>query len=122
LLWGVGSLAVLVAAGFVAGLTIAPVLVSGLSLVESRVPRTALTEALSWTTTGLTLGVTAGSALAGVAVDRWGAESAFAVPAVAAAVAALLALCGAPLLRRSEPEAGAFPQDGIGRVDRPAAG
>ena len=44
LLWGVGSLTVLIAAGFVAGLTIAPVLVSGLSLVESRVPRWALTE------------------------------------------------------------------------------
>jgi predicted MFS family arabinose efflux permease len=63
------------------------------------VPRTALTEALSWTTTGLTLGVTAGSALAGAAVDAWGAESAFAVPAGAAAVAALVALGGAPLLR-----------------------
>ena len=99
LLWGVGSLAVLIGAGFVAGLTIAPVLVSGLSLVESRVPRSALTEALSWTTTGLTLGVTAGSALAGWAVDHWGAESAFAVPALGAALAAVLALCGAPLLR-----------------------
>ena len=81
LLWGVGSLTVLIVAGFIAGLTIAPVLVSGLSLVESRVPRWALTEALSWTTTGLTLGVTAGSAAAGWAVDHWGAESAFAVPA-----------------------------------------
>ncbi|RBY75519.1 MFS transporter [Geodermatophilus sp. TF02-6] len=100
LLWGVGSLGVLVAAGFVAGLTIAPVLVSGTSLVESRVPRTALTEALSWTTTGLTLGVTAGSALAGAAVDGWGAQAAFAVPALAAALSAVVALAGAPLLRR----------------------
>jgi predicted MFS family arabinose efflux permease len=100
ILLGVGSLPVLVVAGFVAGLAIAPVLVSGLSLVESQIPRSALTEALSWTTTGLTLGVTAGSALAGAAVDAWGAETAFAVPAVAAALAALLALTGTPLLRR----------------------
>lgn len=115
LLWSVGSLAVLVAAGFVAGLAIAPVLVSGLSLVESRVPRSALTEALSWTTTGLTLGVTAGSALAGVAVDAWGAEAAFAVPALAAAVAAAVAVAGAPLLRRAAvPEAARLP--GGGRV------
>jgi predicted MFS family arabinose efflux permease len=99
LLWGVGSLLVLVVAGFLAGLTIAPVLVSGTSLVESRVPRSALTEALSWTTTGLTLGVTAGSAAAGAAVDVWGAQRAFAVPALAAALAALLALAGAVLLR-----------------------
>jgi len=125
LLWGVGSLSVLIGAGFLAGLTIAPVLVSGLSLVESRVPRWALTEALAWTTTGLTLGVTAGSAIAGWAVDRWGAEPAFAVPALAAALAAVLALCGAPLLmsaRRSVPvpgsgdePAGSLPAAGPGQ-------
>jgi predicted MFS family arabinose efflux permease len=68
--------------------------------VESRVPRAALTEALSWTNTGLTLGVTAGSALAGAAVDAWGAQAAFAVPAVAAAAAGLIGVAGAPLLRR----------------------
>lgn len=95
----VGSLAVLVPAGFLAGLTVAPALISGMSLVEDRVPRRALTEALSWTTTGLTLGVTAGSAVAGVVVDAWGAGTAFVVPALAAALAALLALAGAPLLR-----------------------
>ncbi|WP_448626380.1 MFS transporter [Geodermatophilus sp. URMC 64] len=99
LLLGVGSLAVLLPAAFLSGLSIAPVLVSGTSLVESRVPRAALTEALSWTTTGLTLGVTAGSAVAGAAVDAWGAETAFAVPALAAGLAGVLALAGAPLLR-----------------------
>jgi MFS family permease len=99
----VGSIAVLVPAAFLAGLTVAPVLVSGMSLVEDRVPRSALTEALSWTTTGLTLGVTAGSAVAGVAVDAWGAESAFVVPALGAALAAVLALAGAPLLRSRTP-------------------
>ena len=57
---------------FVAGLAIAPVLVSGMSLVESRVPRSALTEALTWVVTGLTLGVTAGSALAGAGGRRLG--------------------------------------------------
>jgi MFS family permease len=101
----VGSLAVLVPAGFLAGLTVAPALVSGMSLVEDRVPRSALTEALSWTTTGLTLGATAGSAVAGVAVDAWGAETAFVVPTLAAALAAVLALAGSPLLRRRPPVA-----------------
>jgi len=90
-LLAVSSIGLLIPIAFVAGLAIAPVLISGTSLVESRVPRTALTEALSWTTTGLTLGVTAGSDLAGAAVDAWGAEAAFAVPALAAALAAVLA-------------------------------
>jgi predicted MFS family arabinose efflux permease len=102
-LFTVGSLAVLVPAAFLAGLTVAPALVSGMSLVEDRVPRSALTEALSWTTTGLTLGVTAGSAIAGVAVDAWGAEAAFVVPALGAALAAVLALAGSPLLRPRSP-------------------
>ncbi|SFF25480.1 Predicted arabinose efflux permease, MFS family [Blastococcus tunisiensis] len=99
LLWGVGSLPVLIGCGFLAGLTIAPVLVSGTSLVESRVAPGVLTESLAWTITGLTLGVTVGSAVAGAAVDAWGAERAFAVPAGAAGLAALLALAGAVFLR-----------------------
>jgi MFS family permease len=99
LLFAVGSLPVLIGVGFVAGLAIAPVLVSGMSLVESRMPRSALTEALTWVVTGLTLGVTAGSAVAGAAVDAWGAEAAFAVPAASAALAGVLALAGARFLR-----------------------
>jgi MFS family permease len=102
-LFAVDSLVSLVAVVFLAGLAIAPVLVSGMSLVESRMPRSALTEALTWAVTGLTLGVTAGSALVGAAVDAWGAETAFAVPAVSAALAGLLALAGASVLRAGPP-------------------
>ena len=115
----VGSLAALDAIAFLAGLTIAPVLVSGMSLVESRVPRSALTEALTWVVTGLTLGVTAGSALAGASVDAWGAETAFTVPAGAAALSALMALAGAPMLRGRPVD---LPESGSPRVERPAAG
>ena len=103
LLWGVNSLPVLIGCAFLVGLTIAPVLVSGTSLVESGVGPGVLTESLAWTITGLTVGVTAGSAIAGAAVDAWGAERAFAVPAVAAAIAGLLSLVGAPLLRARVP-------------------
>jgi MFS family permease len=97
----VGSLPALVVIAFLAGLAIAPVLVSGMSVVESRVPRAGLTEGLTWTSTGLTVGVTAGAALAGTAVDRWGAESAFAVPALAAAVAGVFAVAAWLVLRRA---------------------
>lgn len=119
LLWAVGSLPVLVLCGFLAGLTIAPVLVSGTSLVESRVGRSVLTESLAWTITGLTLGVTVGSALAGAAVDSWGAQQAFAVPALAAAMAGVLALAAAPLLRE---RAGAAPATPVERVNSAAQG
>jgi MFS family permease len=96
----VGSLPVLIGIAFLAGLTIAPVLVSGLSVVENRVARASLTEGLTWTTTGLTVGVTAGSSLAGAAVDHWGAEAAFAVPALGAALTGLLAVVAWTVLRR----------------------
>jgi predicted MFS family arabinose efflux permease len=71
-----------------------------MSLVESRMDRAALNEGLTWTSTGLTLGITAGAALSGAAVDAWGAETAFAVPAAAAGLAGLLAVAGAGVLRR----------------------
>jgi MFS family permease len=103
LLLAAGSLGVLVAVLFLSGLMIAPVLVAGMSLTESRVPRTALTEALTWTVAGLTAGVTAGAALAGAAVDSWGARAAFAVPCAFAGLAALLALAGVPWLRPAVP-------------------
>ncbi len=101
----VTSLTWLVAAVFLAGLAIAPVLVAGMSLVESRMARGALNEGLAWTSTALTAGVTGGAALAGAAVDRWGAEAAFAVPAIGAALAGVLGLAGALVLRRSPAEA-----------------
>ena len=119
LLLVVGSLPMLVGVGFVAGLAIAPVLVSGTSLVESRAGRSTLTEALTWGITGLTLGVTAGSVVAGAAVDAWGAESAFAVPAVSAALAGFLALAGAPLLSRGP---GSLPTADRLRVEPPVGG
>jgi MFS family permease len=115
LLFAVRTLELLVPAAFLAGLAIAPTLVSGMSLVEARVPRAALTEALTWTTAGLTAGVTAGAALAGAAVDGWGARAAFAVPALAAALAAVLALVGVGVLRaRSRPAPAASPVPGRG--------
>ena len=111
-LYLVDSLPLLVVLVFVAGLTIAPVLVAGMSVVEARVPRAGLTEGLTWTSTGLTVGVTAGSALAGMAVDGWGAEAAFAVPALGAALTGLLAVAAWGVLRRPAGGAGAPPYIG----------
>jgi MFS family permease len=122
LLLAVDSLVSLVAVGFLAGLAIAPVLVSGMSLVESRVSRAALTEALTWVVTGLTLGVTVGSAVAGAAVDAWGAETAFVVPAAAAGLSGLLALAGARWLRSASGSVTELPHDGTSRVEHRAAG
>ncbi len=95
----VDSLLVLAGLAFLAGVTIAPVLVSGMSLVESRIPRASLTEGLAWVTAALTFGVTLGASIGGSAVDRIGAQDSFVVQTVAAATAAVLAVLGYLVIR-----------------------
>ncbi|MGW6457095.1 MFS transporter [Streptomyces sp. NPDC055078] len=95
-----GNLVVLAAALFVAGLAIAPTMVTTMALVESHVPRTKLTEGMTWVSTGLAVGVAVGSAAAGAVVDAAGAKAGYAVPGVAGAVAVVVAFLGYRRLNR----------------------
>lgn len=95
------NLAVLAVLIFATGLSIAPVLIAGMSVVERIVPRSALTEGLTLTTTALVIGVTAGAAIAGPLIDAYGARTAFRLPAVAAVLTAVVALVAWPVLRRA---------------------
>ncbi len=99
----VDSLLVLTGLVFLAGVTIAPVLVSGMSLVESRIPRSSLTEGLAWTTAALTLGVTLGASIGGSTVDAVGAQDSFVVQTVAAGTSAVLAVLGYLVIRARRP-------------------
>lgn len=124
------SVAVLSPLVFLTGLAIAPVLITGMTLVERLVPRPALTEGLTWSTTALTVGVTAGAALAGPLVDAYGGSTAFRLPAVAAVLTAVAALATLPWLRaartaddlEADREAGreAGPEAATAEVDAPA--
>ncbi|MEU4094974.1 MFS transporter [Streptomyces sp. NPDC026673] len=96
----VGNLPFLAVALFVAGLSIAPTMVTTMALVEQLVPRAKLTEGMTWTSTGLAVGVALGASLAGWVIDAAGARAAFAVPASAAALAVVAAFLG---YRRLEP-------------------
>ena len=95
-----GNLPFLAVALFVAGLTVAPTMVSTMGLVEAHVPRSALTEGMTWISTGLAVGVALGSSAAGWVVDAAGARAGYAVPGVAGAVAAVVALLGHRRLSR----------------------
>lgn len=95
-----GSLPFLAVALFVAGLAIAPTMVTTMALVEAHVPRSKLTEGMSWTGTGLAVGVALGSSAAGWVVDAQGAAAGYAVPGVAGVFAAVVALLGYRRLRR----------------------
>jgi MFS family permease len=62
-----------------AGLGIAPTLISGISLVERMVPAAKMTEGITWATTGVVVGMATASPVAGRIVDEWGAQRAFLV-------------------------------------------
>ncbi|MFJ1598452.1 MFS transporter [Streptomyces sp. NPDC088261] len=94
-----GNLPFLAVALFVSGLSVAPTMVSTMALVEAHVPRSKLTEGMSWTTTGLAVGVALGASTAGRVVDEAGPRAGYAVPAVAGALAAAVAFLGYRRLR-----------------------
>ncbi|MFF9351193.1 MFS transporter [Streptomyces sp. NPDC014734] len=112
-----GNLPFLAVALFVAGLAIAPTMVTTMALVEQHVPRAALTEGMTWTSTGLAVGVTLGSSAAGWVVDASGARAGYAVPAVAGALAAAVAFLGYRRLSGPAPTGGRAEDDRNRRTD-----
>jgi MFS family permease len=98
-----GNLPLLAVALFVAGLSIAPTMVTTMALVEAHVPRTKLTEGMTWTGTGLAIGVALGSSAAGWVVDASGAEAGYVVPVVSGALAVVVGLLGHRRLSRPAP-------------------
>jgi MFS family permease len=90
---------------FLTGISISPTLITAMALVERLVPAAQLTEGMTWTTTGLALGVALGSSAAGWVVDAAGAPAGYWVPVGAAVFGALTALAGLGRLRSGLPPA-----------------
>ncbi|WP_411145238.1 MFS transporter [Streptomyces sp. x-80] len=86
------SLAVLAAALLLAGLATAPTMITGMGLIQSRIPPGQLNEGMTLAVTALLSGIAAGSATGGWAVDHLPTATAYAVPATAAALALLITL------------------------------
>jgi MFS-type transporter involved in bile tolerance (Atg22 family) len=84
-----GSIPVMTALLFVAGLFIAPSAAASFSLVSRLAPEGATTEAFTWLSTGVTAGFAAGGALGGVLVQGVSVDAAL----LAAAGFALVAAC-----------------------------
>ncbi|MCL7381096.1 MULTISPECIES: MFS transporter [unclassified Streptomyces] len=106
-----GNLPFLAVALFVAGLSVAPTMVTTMALVEAHVPRAKLTEGMTWTSTGLAVGVALGSSAAGWVVDAAGAEAGYGVPVAAGAAAAVVAFLGYRRLRGPVPSRGGHGAD-----------
>ncbi|MCS5732179.1 MFS transporter [Herbiconiux daphne] len=95
-------LPVIVLALLVAGTTIAPVHVTSTQLVETTVPRHALTRGFTWINTASASGIAAGGALCGVVVQAAGVQTALVACSALIAVAPVSALLGVRGSRASD--------------------
>jgi MFS family permease len=90
--WAMPNLVLLTIVIYLCGMTIAPTLIAGFSLLEATARPGRATEAMSWLSTGISVGVAAGATAAGFILDafgpRWG--YAFAASCGGAAVAVYL--------------------------------
>lgn len=92
--WAMPNLAVLTVVIFICGLTIAPTLISGYSLVESTARPGRTTEAMAWLSTGISVGVACGATAAGFILDAFGPRWGYAFAAVCGVTAATIYLSG----------------------------
>ncbi|MEV6022138.1 MFS transporter [Streptomyces sp. NPDC052036] len=117
----VGNLPFLAVALFVAGLTIAPTMITTMALIERHVPRAHLTEGMTWVSTGLAVGVAIGSSMAGWVIDAAGARAGYGVPAVSGAVAVAVGFLGYRRLSRPVPQRGGSHEHHSEREERHVA-
>ncbi|WP_328954835.1 MFS transporter [Kitasatospora purpeofusca] len=96
---GVGGLVAVGGALLIAGVAISPTLITAMALVERLVPAAQLTEGMTWTTTGLAIGVAVGSSVGGWTVDGAGAAAGYWVPLTAGVFGVLTAAAGLKRLR-----------------------
>ncbi|MFE7560224.1 MFS transporter [Kitasatospora sp. NPDC057500] len=91
---GGAGLALLGAALFAAGTGTAPTMVTGMTLLQELLPRRQLNEGMAIAVSGILVGISGGSALAGTLAEHAGPGAGYWIPAVAAALALLIALAG----------------------------
>ncbi|MFE0137019.1 MFS transporter [Streptomyces sp. NPDC059037] len=114
----VGNLPFLAVALFIAGLSIAPTMITTMALVEQHVPRAKLTEGMTWVSTGLAVGVALGSSAAGWVIDAAGSEAGYGVPGISGAVAVAVGFLGYRRLKKPVPQRGGTHEHGNGHGQR----
>lgn len=96
----VSSLSALGIAVFIIGLTIAPTMIIAMNIGSSLLPQSRLTEGLAWMSTGISTGVAAGGALAGIIIDHYGTHSTFMLTLAAGVAIAIIGALGFSRLKR----------------------
>src|ERR1700753_3183312 len=85
---------------YLSGLTIAPTLIAGFSLVQAQARPGRGTEALTWLSTGIAVGVAAGSSVVGFIIDAHGARWGYVCAASCGTTCVLICLAGLRRLAR----------------------
>jgi MFS family permease len=98
--WAMPNLLVLAPVIYLCGLTIAPTLIAGYSVLQSTALPGRATEAMSWLSTGISVGLACGSTAVGFILDAFGPRWGYAFAAVAGVTATLIYLAGLPKVAR----------------------
>jgi MFS family permease len=97
--WVQPNLLTLLPVIYLSGLTIAPTLIAGFSLVQAQARPGRGTEALTWLSTGIAVGVATGSSVVGFVIDAHGARWGYVFAACCGAACVLTTLAGLRRLR-----------------------
>jgi len=97
--WAMPNLQLLIVVIFACGMTIAPSLIAGYSILEATVRPGRVTEAMAWLGTGIYVGVAVGSTGAGFILDALGPRWGYVVAACYGVVAVAIYLGGLFLTR-----------------------
>jgi MFS family permease len=97
--WAQANLVTLTCCIYLCGLTIAPTLIAGFSLLETQAKPGRLTEAMSWLSSGIGVGLAVGASLVGFILDAHGARVGYAFAAACGVASAATCLLGLRRLR-----------------------
>ncbi|HZR49317.1 MAG TPA: MFS transporter [Streptosporangiaceae bacterium] len=101
--WMMPNLIVLTCVIYLCGMAIAPTLIAGFSLLEAQAPPARRTEAMSWLSSGIGVGVAAGASVVGFVLDAHGARAGYLFAAACGFVSAATCLIGRKRLRPRAP-------------------
>jgi MFS family permease len=97
--WAQPNLLTLTCCIYLCGLTIAPTLIAGFSLLEAQARPGRTTEAMSWISSGIGVGLAAGSSVVGFIIDAHGPRVGYAFAASCGAASVAVCLLGLRRLR-----------------------
>ncbi len=100
--WAQPNLVTLTCGIYLCGLTIAPTLIAGFSLLEAQARPGRRTEAMSWLSSGIAVGVAVGASVVGFVIDAHGPRRGYAFAALCGAASAAICLIGLRRLRLAE--------------------